>query len=178
MKNNFNQINKALVYGDEISTDDLAPGAYLKLSVEEMSKHCLESIDPNFVSKVRKGDILVAGKNFGVGSSREQAAISLVILGISYVIAENFARIFYRNAFNVGLIPLICSESSKISLGDKLKIDPIEGSVENLTKKEIYKTNHVPSHLMDIVNSGGLLKSLKIRLKDRKIKNAKYRILN
>ena len=110
----------AFVYGDDINTDVLAPGAYLKFSIEEQAKYCLQAIDPNFVSTVKPDDVVVGGENFGVGSSREQAALSLVILGVRYVIAKNFSRIFYRNAFNVGLIPLISAEVEEIKSGDKV----------------------------------------------------------
>ena len=166
---------KAFVYGDDINTDILAPGAYLKLSVEEMAKHCLESLDPNFVSNVNNGDIIVAGKNFGVGSSREQAAASLLILGIKYVLAENFARIFYRNAFNLGLIPIICKETRQIRNGDMLSIDPKKGIVDNLSKKEKYFSVPVPNHLMKIVEAGGLLADLKKNIENKTIKNARFR---
>ena len=166
---------QAFVYGDNINTDVLAPGAYLKLSVEEMAQHCLESIDPDFVSNVKPGDVVVGGENFGVGSSREQAALSLVMLGVSYVLAKNFARIFYRNSFNLGLIALVCAETDKIVHGNVLSINPQEGIVENLSKNETYKTSLVPIHLMKIIESGGVLPDLKRRLEASTIINARYR---
>ena len=166
---------RAFVYGDDINTDILAPGAYLKYSPEEMSKHCLESIDPDFVNKVKPGDIVVGGKNFGVGSSREQAAASLVILGVRYVIAKSFARIFYRNAFNLGLTPLICKDYSKIKPLDILEINPKEGSIINLTQKSVYNTNSVPEHLLKIVNAGGLLEELKNKINTNSIKTLRFR---
>ena len=169
------KIGKAFVYGDDINTDVLAPGAYLKFSVEEQAKHCLQAIDPNFVSTVQPDDVVVGGENFGVGSSREQAAISLVILGVRYVIAKNFSRIFYRNAFNVGLIPLISAEVEEIESGDNLRIDPFAGNVANLTKNQNYRTAPVPEHLMKIVQAGGLLVDLKKRLEEGGIRNARYR---
>lgn len=173
-KTNLNK-GKAFVYGDDINTDVLAPGAYLKFSTEEMSKHCLEAIDPNFVSDVKPGDIVVGGYNFGVGSSREQAAASLVILGVKYVVAKNFARIFYRNAFNLGLIPLICDEYSKIKHQDTLEIEPKVGRINNLTQNHIYNTEPVPDHLLDIVQSGGLLEALKEKIKNGSINTLRYR---
>ena len=166
---------RAFVYGDDINTDVLAPGAYLKFSTEEMAKHCLEAIDPNFVSNVEQGDIVVGGNNFGVGSSREQAAASLVILGINFVIAKNFARIFYRNAFNLGLIPLICDEYYKITNQDLLEIKPKEGKIINLTKNTIYNSEPIPNHLLKIVQSGGLIEDLKNRIKNGSINNIRYR---
>ena len=130
---------RAFVYGNDINTDVLAPGAYLKFSVEEQAKHCLKAIDPTFVSTVKPDDVVVGGENFGVGSSREQAAISLVMLGVRYVIAKNFSRIFYRNAFNVGLIPLVSEEVEKINSGDNLLIDPFAGNEENEINAEFAK---------------------------------------
>ena len=173
-KQNFNR-GKAFVYGDDINTDVLAPGAYLKYSPEEMSKHCLESIDPDFVNKVRPGDIVVGGNNFGVGSSREQAAASLVILGVRYVIAKSFARIFYRNAFNLGLTPLICEDCKKINHQDTLEVNPKKGTINNLTQKSVFNTNSVPEHLLRIVNAGGLLAELKNKINNNSIKTLRFR---
>ncbi|PPR79847.1 MAG: 2,3-dimethylmalate dehydratase small subunit [Alphaproteobacteria bacterium MarineAlpha2_Bin1] len=166
---------KAFVYGDDINTDVLAPGAYLKYSPEVMSKHCLESIDPDFVKKVKPGDIVVGGKNFGVGSSREQAAASLVILGVRYVVAKSFARIFYRNAFNLGLTPLICENYKKIRNQDILEINSKKGKINNLTQKCVYNTNSVPDHLLKIVNAGGLLAELKNKIESNSIKTLRFR---
>jgi len=176
-KNTQQNLNKgvAFVYGDDINTDVLAPGAYLKYSPEEMSKHCLESIDPDFVHKVKPGDIVVGGKNFGVGSSREQAAASLVILGVRYVVAKSFARIFYRNAFNLGLTPLICEDYSKINPLDILEINPEKGIITNFTQKSEYITNSVPEHLLKIVNAGGLLEELRNKINNNSIKTLRFR---
>jgi len=177
---NFNFVQnlnkgKAFVYGDDINTDVLAPGAYLKYSPEKMSKHCLESIDPDFVSNVKPGDIVVGGKNFGVGSSREQAAASLVILGVRYVVAKSFARIFYRNAFNLGLTPLICEDYKKINNNDILEINSKEGKIKNLTQNCEYNTNSVPDHLLKIVNAGGLLAELKNKIENNTLKTLRFR---
>jgi 3-isopropylmalate/(R)-2-methylmalate dehydratase small subunit len=157
----------AWVYGNDINTDVLAPGAYLKGSVEEMAKHCLESIDPDFATTVAPGDIVVGGDNFGIGSSREQAAQSLSILGVNVVVAKSFARIFYRNAFNLGVIPLVCEDAGKVQKGDELRIDAEKGKVENLTRGETYACETVPPHLMEIVRDGGLLPHLKKKLKGK-----------
>ena len=152
---------RAWVYGDDINTDALYPGAYLKGSVEEAAKHCLEAIDPTFVANVKKGDIVVGGENFGIGSSREGAAEVLLMHGVPVVLAKSFARIFYRNAFNLGLVALVCTDTDRIDKDDELKVDPAAGTVENVTKGESYKTEAVPAHLMEIVADGGLMPHLK-----------------
>ncbi len=154
---------RAWVYGDDINTDALYPGAYLKGSVEEAAKHCLEAIDPTFVPEVKKGDIVVGGENFGIGSSREGAAEVLMMHGVPVVLAKSFARIFYRNAFNLGLIALVCKDTGRISKGDELSVDAAGGTVENKTKGETYTCEMVPPHLMEIVNDGGLMGHLKKR---------------
>ena len=102
-------------FGDEINTDLLVPGVYIKLPLDELASHCLETVDPLFAGSVVEGDFVVAGKNFGMGSSREQAAQVLKVLGVAAVIAESFSGIFYRNAFNLGLIPIICKETHKLT---------------------------------------------------------------
>ncbi len=152
---------RAWVYGDDLNTDVLAPGAYLKGSVEEMAKHCLEAVDPSFVSDVRDGDIVVGLDNFGIGSSREQAALSLSMLGVQAVLAKSFARIFYRNAFNLGLPALVSKDAGRIAKGDELGIDAAAGTVKNRTKNESYTCEPVPPHLMAIISDGGLMPHLK-----------------
>lgn len=125
--------------------------------MDELAKHAMEGIDPNFSKKVRKGDIIVAGKNFGCGSSREQAPLVLKHVGISLIIAESFARIFYRNAFNIGLPLLICKGITKATdEGDELEVDVSTGRIRNLTKGIELHANPIPDFLMEIVNSGGL----------------------
>lgn len=152
---------RAWVYGDDVNTDVLAPGAYLKGTVEEMAKHCLESVEPTFVADVRDGDVVVGLENFGIGSSREQAALSLLMLGVQAVLAKSFARIFYRNAFNLGLPALVCKDAAKIAKDDELRIDAAAGTVENRTKNETYACEPVPPHLMAIIGDGGLMPHLK-----------------
>lgn len=154
---------QAWVYGDDINTDVLYPGAFLKGEPEEAAKHCLEAIDPTFVPNVRKGDIVVGGENFGIGSSREGAAQVLLMHGVPVVLAKSFARIFYRNAFNLGLVALVCKDTDRISKDDELNVDPAAGTVENITKGETYTCEMVPPHLMEIVNDGGLMPHLKKR---------------
>ena len=133
----------AWVYGDDIDTDSLAPGLYLKGSMEEMAKHCLEAIDPTFAAESKEGDFVVADENFGIGSSRE------------------------RNAFNVGVVPLVFKDADKIKKGDRLRVDAAAGTIENLTRNETYTCETVPPHLMEIVADGGLMPHLKKKLKGK-----------
>lgn len=156
---------RAWVYGDNVDTDLLAPGAYMKGTVDELASHCLEAIDPDFASGVSDGDIVVAGKNFGMGSSREQAAQALRILGVKAVVARSFGGIFYRNAFNLGLLALICEDVHQIESGDTLAIDPASGQIENIRNGKRIGCDPVPPHLLDIVSAGGLVPYLEQKLK-------------
>lgn len=158
MANNIN--GNAWVYGDKIDTDLLSPGAYMKSSISEMAAHCLEAIDPDFAHKVKAGDIVVGGDAFGIGSSREQAAQSLVELGVSAVLAKSFARIFYRNALNLGLPVLVCSSIDQINKGDTISVEPGKGIVINHTTGEEFSCEPIPEALMKIVNLGGLMPAL------------------
>ena len=155
----------AWVYGDNVDTDLLAPGAYMKGPVETMATHCLEAIDPDFAKTAKAGDIVVGGRNFGMGSSREQAAQVLGLLGIRAVVAKSFGGIFYRNAFNLGLLALVCPEADKIASGDALSIDPAAGKIENLTQGIVIETEPVPDHLLNIVGAGGLVPYLEKKIK-------------
>jgi 3-isopropylmalate/(R)-2-methylmalate dehydratase small subunit len=150
----------AFVFGDNIDTDVLAPGHLMKLPPEDLARHCLEAIDVTFAASVQKGDFLVAGENFGLGSSREQAAVSLSLLGVGAIIAKSFARIFYRNALNLGLPALFCDDAHLIQAGDKLDVDPIAGTIVNQTRDHILKCRPIPAHLMEMVNAGGLIPHL------------------
>jgi 3-isopropylmalate/(R)-2-methylmalate dehydratase small subunit len=158
---------KAWVFGDDIDTDVLAPGRYMKLGIEEISKHCLESVLPGFASSVRKDDVVVAGRNFGCGSSREQAPAALKELGVSALLAESFAGLFYRNSLNLGLPALVCGGARRIRSGDQLRIDYDKGEIENLTTGETLPFEPIPAHLMEMVRDGGLLPHLEKRLKCR-----------
>jgi 3-isopropylmalate/(R)-2-methylmalate dehydratase small subunit len=149
------------VFGDEINTDTMAPGAYFKESLEVMAQHCLEAVDPEFAGNVQRGDIVVAGKNFGVGSAREQAPMSLVHLGVGAILAESFSRIFYRNAINFGLPLLIFPQAAEIEAGQLLEVNPLEGIIVNATTSQTYKVEGLPPHLMDMINIGGLMPWLK-----------------
>ena len=157
----INEKGHAWVFGDNIDTDILAPGAYMKASLSELSSHCLEAVNINFATQVKEGDVVVAGEAFGIGSSREQAAQALVELGVFAVIAKSFARIFYRNALNLGLPVLCCPDAEKINEEDQLIIDPIAGIITNLTTHETYQCDPIPPELMKIVNAGGLMPFLK-----------------
>jgi 3-isopropylmalate/(R)-2-methylmalate dehydratase small subunit len=158
---------RAWVFGDDIDTDVLAPGRYMKAEIAEMARHCLEAIDPSFASSVKPGDILVAGRNFGAGSSREQAPAALKHLGIAALVAESFAGLFYRNALNLGLPALVCRDAKRIRSGDELKIDYERGAILDLTTRETFAFEPIPGHLMEMVRDGGLLPHLEKRLKCR-----------
>jgi 3-isopropylmalate/(R)-2-methylmalate dehydratase small subunit len=135
----------------------------MKLPPEELAQHCLEAVDPGFAASVRPGDFVVGGRNFGLGSSREQAAISLKLLGVSAVIAQSFARIFYRNAMNIGLIAIALPEAAEIGNGDRLTVDAEKGRIENLTQACVYNCPAVPAHLLEMIRDGGLMSHLKKR---------------
>jgi len=148
--------------GDHINTDDIIAAKYLvSIDARELGWHCLESIKPDFVSRVNLGDIIVAGKNFGCGSSREHAPLAIKGCGIQAVIAKSFAAIFFRNAINIGLPFLELEEVDKINEGDLLEINLSRGIIRNITKEQIYKTQSFPSFLQEIVERGGLMNWIK-----------------
>ena len=155
---------RAWVFGDDISTDALAPGRYMKGPIEALARHCLEAADPDFAPNVRHGDVVVGGRNFGMGSSREQAVLALRTLGVAAVVAKSFAGIFYRNAFNLGLIALVCPRPELISRGDRLILDGEAGRIENLSTGEAIACEPIPEHLMVLVRDGGLVPHLEKRL--------------
>ena len=150
-------------YGNNVDTDVIIPARYLNTANhKELAAHCMEDIDKDFVSKVKKGDIMVGGENFGCGSSREHAPIAIKESGISCVIASSFARIFYRNSINIGLAILECEEASKkIDNGDEVEVDFDSGVITNITKNESYKAEPFPEFIKNIINSNGLLNSIK-----------------
>ena len=158
---------RAWVFGDDIDTDVLAPGRYMKGPVEEAAPHCLESVDPDFAGNVAPGDFVVAGGNFGLGSSREQAAQVLRILGVAAVIARSFGGIFYRNAFNLGLMAVQCRETGRISAEDRLSLDAEAGTLRNLNTGESYDCEPVPAHLLTLIADGGLIPHLERRFKSQ-----------
>ncbi len=153
-------------YGDNVDTDVIIPARYLNTSKhEELAAHCMEDIDKDFVNNVQAGDIMVAEKNFGCGSSREHAPIAIKASGISCVIASTFARIFYRNAINIGLAILECDEAAKdIKNGDQVKVDFDTGVIENLTTGKTYQAEPFPPFIQNIIEKGGLLNAIKDRL--------------
>ncbi|NMP30119.1 3-isopropylmalate dehydratase small subunit [Thalassotalea sp. M1531] len=154
-------IGNAWVYGDNIDTDILAPGPYMKASLAELAAHCMEAIDTSFACQVKKGDIVIAGDAFGIGSSREQAAQALVELGVAAVVAKSFARIFYRNSLNLGLPVLFCPDIENVDKGDEIEVNPETGVVTNHTKQQTFQCEPIPPELMTIVNAGGLMPYLK-----------------
>ncbi|SCK01117.1 2%2C3-dimethylmalate dehydratase small subunit [uncultured Eubacterium sp.] len=150
-------------YGNNVDTDVIIPARHLNTQDhKELASHCMEDIDAAFISKVKPGDIMVAGENFGCGSSREHAPIAIKASGISCVIATTFARIFYRNAINIGLPILECPQASqKIDDGDEVEIDFGTGTITNITKNETYQALPFPDFIKNIISKGGLLNSIK-----------------
>ncbi len=149
---------KAHKCGDNINTDEIIPARYLTTTDEKaMGAHCLEDLDINFVKKVKPGDFIVAGRNFGCGSSREHAPIAIRGANVSAVIAISYARIFFRNAFNIGLPILELPDVDKIQDGDELEIDTECGQIKNLTRKETYQTQPFPPFIQELIQAGGLM---------------------
>ena len=149
-------------YGNNVDTDVIIPARHLNTQDhKELASHCMEDIDKDFVNKVQEGDIMVAGDNFGCGSSREHAPIAIKASGIDCVIANTFARIFYRNAINIGLPIMECPEASeRIQAGDEVEVDFDSGIIKNLTRGEEYKAHPFPESIQKIIRAGGLLKSI------------------
>jgi len=149
-------------FGDNISTDHIIPGRYyhLRSNLPELAKHVMEDADPEFPKKVKPGDFIVAGKNFGMGSSREHAAIVIKLANVSAVIAKSFARIFFRNAINNGL-PVIIADTDKIDDGDELEVDLEKGVIRNLTKNIEIKIQPLPKVMLDILKEGGIVEYIK-----------------
>ena len=146
-------------FGDNVDTDVIIPARYLNTaSHKELAAHCMEDIDREFVNKVQKGDIIVANKNFGCGSSREHAPMAIKCAGVSCVIAETFARIFYRNSINIGLPIIECAEAARsIEAGDEVEVDFDSGIITNKTKGETYKGQSFPPFMQKIISAGGLV---------------------
>ena len=154
---------KVIKYGDNIDTDVIIPARYLNTTDhKELASHCMEDIDKEFVNKVKDGDIMVGGANFGCGSSREHAPIAIKASGISCVIAIDFARIFYRNAINIGLPILECAEASEdIDEGNEVEVDFDTGVITNKTKNKTYQAVAFPEFMQGIINAGGLVEYIK-----------------
>ncbi|HBT20586.1 MAG TPA: 3-isopropylmalate dehydratase small subunit [Peptococcaceae bacterium] len=158
---------RAFKFGDDIDTDAIIPARYLNTSdPKELAKHCMEDADPQFPKKVKPGDIIVAGKNFGCGSSREHAPLAIKGAGVSCVIAESFARIFYRNSINIGLPIFESPEASKrIQDGDMVRVNAEEGLIINLTRGESYRAAPFPEFMREIISAGGLMQYVAERMK-------------
>lgn len=157
---------KTFKYGDNIDTDAIIPARYLmSFDPEELKEYCMVDIDKNFAKEVKSGDVMVGGKNFGCGSSREHAPIAIKASGISVVIAESFARIFYRNSFNIGL-PIVESKeaATRIDAGNEIEIDFSKGIIKNRTKDESYEIEPYPEFIQKIISSGGLISSVSGRI--------------
>ena len=155
---------RAWVFGDDIDTDAIAPSAYLMKPLDEVKRHCLELSRPDFAPNVRAGDVFVAGRNLGIGSSRELAPQCLQALGIRCILARSFARIFYRNALNLGIPVLACADVATITDGDRLTVDVALGQVFNVTTGKALICEPLPGHLLAMVNDGGLLAHLRRKL--------------
>ncbi len=154
---------KAWKFGDNISTDHIAPGRYfhLRTNLPELAKHVLEDAREDFAKKVQKGDMIVAGRNFGLGSSREHAPRIIKIAGVSCIIARSFARIFYRNAVNIGLPVVEIEEVDEIDEGDELEVDLRQGTVKNLTKGKTYRFIPPPEFVLKVIEEGGIEEYIK-----------------
>ncbi|MDI6828356.1 MAG: 3-isopropylmalate dehydratase small subunit [Armatimonadota bacterium] len=158
-------------YGSNVDTDVIIPARYLVTSdPAELAAHCMEDIDPNFVKRVRQGDIIVAEENFGCGSSREHAPIAIKASGVSCVIAKTFARIFYRNSFNIGLPILECPEAvDGISNGDEVEVDTSTGRIVNLTTGKVFQARPFPEFIQQLISAGGLIAYARERAKALKM---------
>jgi len=165
----MNAHGKIFKYGDNIDTDAIIAARYLNTSdKKELASHCMEDIDQNFIKEVKDGDIIVALKNFGCGSSREHAPIAIKASGISCVIAKSFARIFYRNSFNIGFPILECIEAAdKIEAGDEVTVDFKNGIITNITKNETYQAEPFPGFIQQIINSEGLVGYVRNKLSNK-----------
>ncbi len=150
-------------FGDNINTDLISPASYIGKADEIMIAHAMEGADPDFPQKVKPGDVIVAGHNFGPGSSRETAPFVIKGSGIACVVAESYARIFYRNAINIGLPVLTFDKANEINEGDELEIDPIAGTIHNVTTGKEYICSKLPDNIMELVKAGGLIPHLKQR---------------
>ncbi len=160
-------LHKVWKIGADIDTDQLAPGAYMKLGILDIAKHCLEGVRPEFAAQVQAGDVLVAGPNFGIGSSREQAADALVKLGVKAVIAPSYGGLYFRNAFNLGLLLLTCKDAALIEEGEQVALDISQSAVVRANGQRL-ACDPIPDFLMAMVQAGGLLPQLKLRLQQER----------
>ena len=170
----MNLKGKVHKYGADVNTDVIIPARYLNVSdPAELAKHCMEDIDKDFVSRVQPGDIIMATTNFGCGSSREHAPLAIKTVGISCIIARSFARIFFRNAINIGLPLLECEEAvDKTDAGDILEIDLSNGKIKNPTSGMTFTAKPYPDFMAELISAGGLIEYTKKRLANRRVQNA------
>jgi 3-isopropylmalate dehydratase small subunit len=167
---------RAWTFGDDLNTDAIVPGKYLKLTeLSEIAPHVMEDLDSTFAGRVRPGDIVVGGRNFGTGSSRESAPGALKQLGVSCLVATFFARIFYRNAINMGLPVLECPDAATIRQGDELEIDLQAGLIRNVTQRLELWANPLPEHIMELIEVGGLIPYLERWVAQRRSAEARSR---
>ena len=156
-------------FGANVDTDAIIPARYLNVSEPgELAQHCMEGIDSDFLSRVKPGDIIVATTNFGCGSSREHAPIAIKAAGISCVIAQSFARIFFRNAINIGLPLLECAQADEIEQGDELEVALGEGEIRDITKNKVFKAEQYPDFMLQIISSGGLIEYTRKNMEARR----------
>ncbi len=149
---------KVWKFREDINTDEIIPARYLNTTdIAVLASHCMDGIKPGFSKEISAGDIIVAGKNYGCGSSREHAPVCIKAAGISCVIAASFARIFYRNSFNIGLPIFEIAEAGEINEGDQLEVNPDQGEIKNLTKNNTYKVIPIPEFMQELINCGGLM---------------------
>ena len=153
--------------GADVDTDQLAPGAYMKLGILDIAKHCLEGVRPEFAAEVKAGDVLAAGPNFGIGSSREQAADALVKLGVKAVVAPSYGGLYFRNAFNLGLLLLTCKDAQALEEGEKISLDLSTWTVVRANGQRL-ACDPIPDFLVAMVEAGGLLPQLKLRLQQQR----------
>jgi 3-isopropylmalate/(R)-2-methylmalate dehydratase small subunit len=159
---------RVLKFGEDVNTDVIIPGKYLNITnPQELGKHCMEGITPDFHQKMKSGDIIMAGKNFGCGSSREHAPLAIKAVGISCVIAKTFARIFYRNAFNIGLPILECADASdRIEEGQEIEVNLNTGEIRDLFRGRSFQAKPIPPFMQDLIRDGGLMNHLTKRMND------------
>lgn len=162
---------KAWIFGDDIDTDVLAPGLYMKGPLKVLAAHCLEAVDPDFASNVQDGDVIVGGENFGIGSSREQAVQALQFLGVRTLVAKSFAGIFFRNALNFGVVALASSDAGRIKQGDQISTNPTNGTITNHTSNETYACDPLPEQLLEMVMDGGLVEHLEKKLTNKEVES-------
>ncbi|WP_090130515.1 3-isopropylmalate dehydratase [Limnohabitans sp. Rim11] len=160
-------LHKVWRVGADVDTDQLAPGAYMKLGIHDIAKHCLEGVRPEFAGGVKAGDVVAAGPNFGIGSSREQAADALVKLGVKAVIAPSYSGLYFRNAFNLGLLLLTCKEAELLEEAEQVSLDLKQWAVVRGNGQRL-ACDPIPDFLVSMVEAGGLLPQLKLRLEQQK----------